>query len=97
MSYGLSFLLGIRHGLGNCVVFQHLHEYYPEGVALFKEMLKKQQIKLPSGLCADLSEDEMDHMCDISLRMEPLWVNALGTHWRQKIDKDTLKEIYRKI
>ena len=97
MSYGLSFLLGIRHGLGNCVVFKHLQDYYPEGVALFEEMLKKQNIELPVDLCADLTEDEFDQMCEISLRMEPLWENALGSGWRQKIDKDALKEIYKKI
>ncbi len=97
MSYGLSFLLGIRHGLGNCVVFKHLQDYYPEGVALFEQMLKKQNIELPINLCADLTEDEFDQMCEISLRMEPLWENALGSAWRQKIDKDALKEIYKKI
>src|SRR5690606_4463104 len=35
MSYGLSYLLGVKHGIGNCIVFDHLEEYYPEGVALF--------------------------------------------------------------
>lgn len=97
MSYGLSFLLGIRHGLGNCVVFQHLQDYYPEGVTVFNEMLKKQRIELPSDLCTGLTEDELDQMCEISLRMEPLWENALGSRWRQKIDKDTLKDIYQRI
>ncbi len=37
MSYGLSYLLGIKHGIGNCLVFSHLDEYYPEGVAIFNK------------------------------------------------------------
>src|SRR5690606_10055088 len=41
MSYGLSYRLGIKHGLGNCLVFQHLGEFYPEGVALFEKMAQK--------------------------------------------------------
>ena len=38
LSYGLGYLLGIKHGIGNCIVFDHLEEYYPKGVALFKQM-----------------------------------------------------------
>ena len=97
MSYGLSFLLGTRHGLGNCLVFRHLGEYYPEGVAKFEQMLNKQQIGLPTGVCAALSEDDLDIMCDVSLRMEPLWENALGTDWKNLVNRELLKEIYRKI
>ncbi|TFG73725.1 MAG: iron-containing alcohol dehydrogenase, partial [Flavobacteriales bacterium] len=32
LSYGLSYLLGVKHGIGNCLVFEHLQEFYPEGV-----------------------------------------------------------------
>ena len=44
MSYGLSFLLGTKHGIGNCIVFDHLEEFYPEGVKLFKKMKAKHNI-----------------------------------------------------
>ncbi len=97
MSYGLSYMLGIKHGLGNCLVFNHLQDYYPEGVALFHQMLEKQGIELPSGICASLSEKELDAVCEVSLRMGPLWENALGSGWREKIGPDDLKPIYRKI
>ena len=36
MSYGLSYLLGTKHGIGNCIVFNQLEEFYPEGVKEFK-------------------------------------------------------------
>jgi 3-deoxy-alpha-D-manno-octulosonate 8-oxidase len=29
LSYGLSFVLGTRHGIGNCIVFDQLEEFYP--------------------------------------------------------------------
>src|ERR1700712_2970953 len=32
VSYGLSYLLGTKHGIGNCIVMNHLEEYYPAGV-----------------------------------------------------------------
>ena len=97
MSYGLSFLLGIRHGLGNCLVFNHLKDYYPDGVELFQQMMSKHGIDLPKNVCASLSDDDLNMMCDVSLRMEPLWENALGSNWKQQVDRDVLKEIYIRI
>ncbi|MGB5700908.1 iron-containing alcohol dehydrogenase family protein [Muriicola sp.] len=97
LSYGLSYVLGVKHGLGNCLVFQHLEEYYPEGVALFRKMLAQHQINLPSGICRELSEEDMSTMISVSLSMEPLWENALGSSWKTQISRDTLKKIYRKI
>ena len=97
MSYGLSFVLGVRHGLGNCLVFQYLEDYHPEGVTEFKQMMAKQNINLPSGICSDLSEEELDQIVSIALGMVPLWENALGPDWKSKISTADLKRIYRKI
>src|ERR671912_546417 len=54
VSYGLSYLLGTKHGIGNCIVMQHLGEYYPEGVKEFKYMVEKNRIHIPQGICKDL-------------------------------------------
>lgn len=97
MSYGLSYLLGTKHGIGNCIVFDHLAEYYPEGVAMFKKMKEKHQIKLPQGLCAELSENDFDIMIDVALSLEPLWENALGKSWQTKVTRDTLKTLYQQM
>jgi len=97
MSYGLSYLLGVKHGIGNCLVFQHLAEFYPEGVALFKIMCEKHEIHFPEGLCANLSDEEFNTMISVSLGMDPLWENALGQDWRKIITPEKLKSIYQKI
>ena len=97
LSYGLSYVLGIPHGLGNCLVFRHLEAYYPEGVRLFKAMLQKQGIVLPEGVCADLTEHDLDTMAEVALGMEPLWENALGQEWENRIGPGKVKDIYRKI
>ncbi|WP_242094037.1 iron-containing alcohol dehydrogenase family protein [Aestuariivivens sediminicola] len=97
MSYGLSYVLGIKHGIGNCIVFDQLEEFYPKGVALFKAMKKKQGIQLPKGVCTDLNEEQMDAMIDMALRLEPLWENALGKNWRRKISSKQLKQLYLKM
>lgn len=97
MSYGLSYLLGVKHGVGNCMVFQHLKEFYPEGVELFYKMLDKHQIKLPENVCADLTDDDFDTMIGVALKLEPLWENALGKNWRAVATPQKLRSIYQKI
>ncbi|RYC51585.1 alcohol dehydrogenase [Flagellimonas olearia] len=97
MSYGLSYLLGTKHGIGNCLVFQHLEEYYPEGVALFRQMQEKHQIKLPKGVCSNLTQDDFDIMVNVSLGMEPLWENALGEDWKKIMTPERLQALYQKI
>ncbi|MCX7549432.1 iron-containing alcohol dehydrogenase family protein [Xanthomarina sp. F2636L] len=97
MSYGLGYLLGTKHGIGNCIVFDHLEEFYPDGVKLFKKMKDKHQIKLPQGICSKLSDKEFDIMIDVALSLEPLWENALGKHWQKTITRSKLKELYLKM
>ncbi|TDI79369.1 MAG: 3-deoxy-manno-octulosonate cytidylyltransferase [Bacteroidetes bacterium] len=97
MSYGLSYVLGIKHGIGNCIVFDHLKEYYPEGVRIFKEMKDYHNIKLPQGICNNLTEYQMNTMIDIALSLVPLWENALGDDWKSKITRDKLQDLYLKM
>ena len=97
MSYGLSYILGIKHGIGNCLVFQHLEEFYPEGVEIFHQMRENHGIELPTGICAAISDQDMDTMIGVSLSMEPLWQNAIGDNWRKVITPQRLRAIYQKI
>ena len=97
MSYGLYYLLGTKHGIGNCIVFDHLEEFYPEGVRLFKAMKKKHNIRLPQGICSILSDDEIGVMIKIALSLEPLWENALGNNWKKIMTPKKLKELYQKM
>ncbi|MBU2945242.1 iron-containing alcohol dehydrogenase family protein [Zobellia uliginosa] len=97
LSYGLGYLLGVKHGIGNCLVFQHLEEFYPEGVALFNKMKVKHGIELPTGICAALTDAEFKTMIKVAMNMVPLWENALGKNWRDTITPEKLESIYRKI
>ncbi|WP_375238042.1 iron-containing alcohol dehydrogenase family protein [Aurantibacter sp.] len=97
MSYGLGYLLGTKHGIGNCIVFNHLEEFYPEGVALFKQMKEKHNITLPQGICNGLSDSDFDTMINVALSLEPLWENALGKNWKKTITREKLKGLYKKM
>ncbi|MEJ7674383.1 MAG: iron-containing alcohol dehydrogenase [Chitinophagaceae bacterium] len=72
ISYGLSYLLGTKHGIGNCIVFNQLDEYYPEGVKEFKSMVERNEIHIPQNVCSGLTEEQFDKMIDVSLGMKPL-------------------------
>src|ERR1700730_5926315 len=50
VSYGLAYLLGTKHGIGNCIVFDKLEEFYPEGVREFKWMVEKNKIDIPQNI-----------------------------------------------
>ncbi|MBL7747134.1 MAG: iron-containing alcohol dehydrogenase [Chitinophagaceae bacterium] len=97
VSYGLSYLLGTKHGIGNCIVMNHLEEYYPAGVREFKHMVEKNQIDIPTGICKGLSEDDFDKMMNVSLGMKPLWENALGPDWEKVMTREKLRSLYDKL
>ena len=97
VSYGLSYLLGTKHGIGNCIVFDKLEEYYPEGVKEFKFMVEKNKVDIPQHITKGLSENDFDKMIDVSLGMKPLWENALGKDWEKIMTRDKLRMLYDKL
>jgi 3-deoxy-alpha-D-manno-octulosonate 8-oxidase len=97
VSYGLSYLLGTKHGIGNCIVMNHLEEYYPEGVDEFKKMVALNNIDIPQGICKGLSEEQFDTMINVSLGMKPLWENALGKDWESIMTRDKLRALYGRL
>ncbi len=97
MSYGLSYVLGTKHGIGNCIVFNHLEKYYGEDVVLFKEMVERFNITIPKNVCGNLSEIQMNTMIDVALGLVPLWENALGENWQSIMTRNVLKDLYLKM
>jgi len=97
LSYGLSYVLGLRHGLGNSVVFDTLEEFYPEGVATFRQLVRKQKIVLPKNLTKGLSSREFEKMTDVALTLAPLWENALGPRWKESMTREKIRGLFERI
>lgn len=97
VSYGLSYLLGTKHGIGNCIVMNHLEEYYPAGVKEFKWMVEKNNIEIPVGICKGLSDEDFEKMINVSIGMKPLWENALGRDWEKIMTREKLRQLYEKL
>lgn len=97
VSYGLSYLLGTRHGIGNCIIMNHIEEFYPEGVAEFKRMVEKNNIEIPQGITKGLTDEQFETMINVSLGLKPLWENALGKDWEKIMTRDRLRELYQRL
>lgn len=97
LSYGLSYVLGIHHGIGCCIAFDYLDDIYPDGVREFREMMARHEIKLPRNLTSDMKAEELDRMVTTALNLVPLWENCLGPDWQNIMTRERTLELYKKM
>jgi 3-deoxy-alpha-D-manno-octulosonate 8-oxidase len=97
LSYGLSKILHEKHCYANCVAFQHLEDYYPEGVAEFKTMLQKHSIQLPQGLSKNWSDETITAMAQVAYNLSHMWRHAVGEDWQGKVKLEDIEALYRRM
>lgn len=97
LSYGLSYVLGIHHGIGCCIAFDVLEEIYPEGVAEFRKMMDKHDITLPKNITADMSDDAIELMVTTALNLVPLWENCFGADWEKIMPRERCKKLFLRM
>ncbi|WP_022664355.1 iron-containing alcohol dehydrogenase family protein [Desulfospira joergensenii] len=97
LSYGLSFVLGTHHGVGCCITFDVLEEYYPEGVKEFRTMMDKCGVDIPRGLTKDLSQGDIETMITVALGLDPLWENCLGKDWKSVMTRDKARSLFLRM
>jgi len=97
LSYGLSFVLGVRHGVGNCIAFDQLEEFYPDDVTEFRHMVARNAIEIPRDLTRGLEESRLQKMIEVALGLAPLWENALGAEWRKRMPPERVRGLYLRM
>lgn len=97
LSYGLSKILGTRHCFANCVAFNHLQDFYADGVAEFKEMIRKHKIDLPQGLSKGWTDQQITAMANVSYNLPHMWNHAIGTDWKEKITVKDIEGLFRRL
>lgn len=97
LSYGLSKILGTRHCYANCIAFNHLEDFYADGVKEFKTMIKKHNIDLPQGLAKEWTDDQITKMAHVAYNLPHMWNHAIGTDWKEKITIDRIKDLYKRL
>ncbi|CAG0906817.1 unnamed protein product [Cyprideis torosa] len=97
LSYGLSYVFGDRHGYANCIAFNHLEEFYGDGVKKFKEMVARHEVPLPQNRAANWTEDEIMKMAQVAYNLPHMWHHALGEDWKNKISVEKIADLYRRM
>ena len=97
LSYGLSKILGTRHCYANCIAFNHLGDFYPEGVKEFKTMIQQHNIDLPQGLSKDWTDEQVTAMANVSYNLSHMWNHAIGADWKDKMTVDRIKDLFYKL
>lgn len=97
LSYGLSYVLGVHHGIGCCIAFDYLEEFYPQGVKEFRQMMEKHDINLPRGLTSNMDDKALDLMVTTALGLVPLWENCLGPDWESLMSRERTLELFKKM
>ena len=97
LSYGLSKILHYKHCFANCVAFQHLEDYYGEGVRELKQMLVKHNVVLPQNLSAGWTDEQITAMAQVAYNLHHMWNHAIGTDWQEKITLNTIKDLFKRL
>ena len=97
LSYGLSKILHYKHCYANCVAFQHLEDYYGEGVREFKQMLAQHKIQLPQNLSKDWTEEQIEAMAEVAYKLDHMWKHAIGPDWKEKITITDIQNLFKRL
>lgn len=97
LSYGLSKILGEKHCYANCLAFQHLEDFYGEGVRELKQMLTRHNVTLPTGLAKTWTDEQITAMAHVAYNLPHMWNHAIGPDWKDKITIESIEELYRRM
>lgn len=96
-SAGLSIVLDVHHCVGNCIVMRAMEEFYPEGFREFWNMVEKQHVEIPSGLCENLTDEQYEKLYRSTIIHEKPLTNALGDGFRDLLPFDRVVSLFRKM
>jgi len=96
-SAGLSVVFGTHHCIGNCIAFDAMEEFYPDYHREYREMMKRQNVAIPKGICRDSDLDELKRLMVASLIHEVPLTNALGADFKAKLNEDMVFSIFKRM
>ncbi len=94
-SAGLSVVLGLHHCVANCVVMRAMQPYYPKEFEEFWSMVERQGVKIPEGMCRDLTDAQYEALYNATVIHEKPLTNALGEGFRDILSREKVKEIFK--
>ncbi|MCL1940278.1 MAG: iron-containing alcohol dehydrogenase family protein [Desulfovibrionaceae bacterium] len=97
ISAGLSIVLHLPHGKANCYALTVLKDVYPAEYEEFMEMLSRNAISLPKGICANLTDEQYDALYAGTIVHEKPLINALGQDFRDILSKERLIAMFKSM
>lgn len=96
-SAGLSVVLDTHHCIGNCITMNAMEEFYPKEFKEFNLMAEKQGINIPKGIAANLDEEVYQKLYNSTVIHEKPLSNALGDNFKEILNYEKVKEIFKKM
>ena len=96
-SAGLSVVLGLHHGIANCIALMALSEFYKEERDQFIAFADKQEIDVPKDVCSNLSEDAFESLYKATIVHEKPLTNALGADFQNILTREKVKQIFAQM
>jgi len=96
-SAGLSVVLGLHHGIANCIAMLGMEEFYPREYTEFMTMVERQNVDIPRGVCKDLSDEQFDALYQSTVIHEKPLSNALGNDFKSILTPQKVKQIFLKM
>ena len=96
-SAGLSMVLGIHHGMANCIALSALEDYYPAERNELFEMADRQSVTIPLGVCDGLTENQFQALFDATIVHEKPLANVLGDGFRDELTLERATSIFQRM
>ena len=96
-SAGLSVVLGLHHGIANCIALNGLKDFYIDAHRDLNKMLEKQQVELPQAVCNALDQEDFDRLYDATIMHEKPLINALGSNFRNILTRERVFELFSRM
>ncbi len=96
-SAGLSVVLGLHHGVANCITMRAMEEFYPDGYREFYRMAESQNVRLPEGICRNLTDAQLKQLYASTIIHEKPLTNALGECYKDILTPGKVKELFLRM
>ena len=97
LSAGLSTVLHLHHCVANCIVMNVMDDFYSDETNEFRAFVKRQNVKMPTGIGLELEDTQYKLMYESSIVHEKPLVNALGDGFRAKLSFELVKNLLKRM
>ena len=74
-----------------------MEEFYPVEYKEFWQMVKQQEVRVPEGICRNLSDEQYDQLYASTIIHEKPLINALGENFKEVLTKDKVIDIFKRM